>query len=355
MRHMQRQLKILGCVALGVLALGVVPSRADQNQARAAPPAPAAKVLRIGLIGLDTSHVVAFTKLLNDASEPDHVPGARVVAAFRGGSPDIEASASRIDGFTTALRDTWQVEIVDSIDALVSRVDAVMLTSVDGRVHLAQARPVIAARKPLFVDKPMASSVAEAAEMFALARAAGTPIFSASSRRFADDVLALKQDTRAGDVLGASTFGPATLEPHHPDLFWYGVHAVETLYTLMGRGCQSVSRTHTEGTDVVVGRWSDGRIGVVRGVRTGKQTYGQTIFGSKDVVSTAPGALPPGAAGPRAGYYGLLRLAVEFFRTGVPPISAEETLETLAFMEAADISKTRNSASVALADVLPVR
>ncbi len=226
-----------------------------------------------------------------------------------------------------------------------------MLTSVDGRVHLEQARPVIAAKKPLFIDKPMAASTKDGAEIVRLAQAAGVPVYSASSRRYVEEVQLLK-DPAAGAVLGAVTYGPAAIEPHHPDLFWYGIHAVETLYELMGPGCVSVSRTHTAGTDVVVGTWGDGRIGTVRGVRSGKSsTYGQTIFGEKAVLGTTSEMPLPGGAKRRAGYYGLLVRVMEFFHTGKAPASPEETVETLAFMEAADISKARNGAVVQLSEV----
>lgn len=306
--------------------------------------------LRVGLIGLDTSHVVAFTQLLNDPAHPDHVPGARVVAAFKGGSPDVEASATRVDGFTATLRDKWQIEIVPTIEALLPKVDVVMLTSVDGRVHLAQARPVIAAKKPLFIDKPMAGSYADAAEIVRLAAAAGTPVFSASSRRYTEDVQDLVNDAKVGKVLGAMTFGPATLEPHHPDLFWYGVHAVEALYTIMGPGCVKVTRTHTAGTDVVTGEWADGRIGTVRGLRDGKTGYGQIAYGTEGIVITTPESAAA-VRKPRVGYYGLLVRAIDFFKTGTPPVAPAETLETLAFMAAADLSKARGGAPVALTEV----
>ena len=306
--------------------------------------------IRVGLIGLDTSHAVAFTQLLNDASRADHVPGARVVAAFKGGSPDIESSATRIDKFTDELRDAWKIELVGSIEELVQRVDAVMLTSVDGRVHLAQARPVIAARKPLFVDKPFTASVRDAMELAALARQRGTPLFSSSSLRFTDDVQAIERDPRVAEVRGAMTWGPATLEPHHPDLFWYGIHAVEMLYTFMGPGCERVTRTHTPDADVVVGQWKDGRVGVFRGTRNGPTSYGQVVFGPKTVL-TAPdyaGGAPP----KRSGYYGLIKEVVEFFRTGTSPVPVEETVEIMAFMEAADVSKSRGGAPATLAEVM---
>lgn len=345
---------MMGALLLGAIATATTPALADERSlVPATTQAASGKVLRVGLIGLDTSHVTAFTAMLNDPAHPDHVPGARVVAAFKGGSPDVEASATRVDKFTAELRDKWKIEIVDSIEALLPKVDVVMLESVDARVHLAQARPVIAAKKPLFIDKPMAASTKDGAEIIRLAKAAGVPVFSASSRRYVEDVLMLQTDPKVGAILGATTYGPATIEPHHPDLFWYGVHAVETLYQLMGPGCVSVSRTHTAGTDVVVGTWADGRVGVVRGVRSGKYgTYGHTVFGEKDVVSaTSEMALPNGAKR-RAGYYGLVKRAVEFFQTGVAPVSPEETLETLAFMEAADLSKARNGAAVKLSELL---
>src|SRR5205085_7683580 len=87
----------------------------------------AADDLRLGIIGLDTSHVVAFTKILNDPQDPNHVPGAKVTVAFKGGSPDIESSASRVDGYTQELRDRLHVRLADSIGGPCRQVDAVMV------------------------------------------------------------------------------------------------------------------------------------------------------------------------------------------------------------------------------------
>ena len=335
-------------LAIAILLPATRRLAAQPPQATAQAPA---GTIRIGLIGLDTSHVVAFTQLLNDASRPDHVPGARVVAAYKGGSPDVVASATRIEKFTAELRDSWKIDLVDSIDELVRRVDAVMIESVDARVHLAQAKPVIAAKKPLFVDKPFTASTRDAIELARLARQNGTPIFSSSSLRFNEGVQAIKRDPRAADVLGAIAWGPATLEPHHPDLFWYGIHTVETLYTFMGPGCERVTRTYTPDADVVTGVWKDGRIGVIRGIRAGASSYGQVVFGRKAVVSTPP-ADASGAAERRSSYYGLVSEVVQFFRTGTPPVPIEETIEIMAFMEAADVSKGRSGAPVAIAEVM---
>lgn len=329
----RRTLLSLMGIALGVFAdLGMIYGQA--------PDAP----LKLGIIGLDTSHATAFTQLLNDPSRPGHVPGARVVAAFKGGSPDVESSAGRIDKFTAELRDKWKVELVDSIEELCRKVDAVLLLSVDGRTHLNQVRPVFAARKRVFIDKPFTASVKDAREIIRLARASGAPFFSSSSLRYAPDIQAFRTNAGLGGILGAFTYSPAPTEPHHPDLFWYGIHGVEMLYTLMGPGCEAVTRVHTNGADVVVGRWKDGRTGTFLGVREGASPYGAVVFGRKAVSATAPPL--------KADYRGLLVEIVKFFQTGVPPVPPEETLEIMAFMEAADLSKARQGAAVSLTDVM---
>jgi hypothetical protein len=297
--------------------------------------------LRLGMIGLDTSHVTAFTSLLNDAKNKDHVPGARVVAAFKGGSADIESSASRVEGYTTQLRDKWGVKIVPTIEELCQQVDAVLLESVDGRPHLEQARPVIKARKPLFIDKPIAGSLRDAIEIYRLAKEANVPVFSSSSYRFYESIVELKK-TDVGEIRSVISYGPAHLEPHHPDLFWYGVHPTEALYTIMGTGCESVSRTTTKETIVVTGTWSGGRVGTLHGL-TGKVTPSKVIvFGSKSAAEQKGGG----------NYAPLVREIVKFFQTGIAPVPPEETVELFAFMEAADESKRQDGKPVKISDVM---
>lgn len=299
--------------------------------------------LKIGIIGTDTSHVPAFTKLLNDKNDPNHIPGARVVAAFKGGSPDVESSRTRVDRFAEEIQQKYGVELVNSIEELCQKVDAVLLESVDGRPHLNQVRPVLKAGKRVFIDKPFAASYADAREIVRLARAANVPFFSSSSLRYAVDVQAIRNSDKHGGITGAFAYGPENFEPHHPDLFWYGIHAVETLYTLMGPGCESVTRVKSEGGDTVTGKWKDGRLGTMRGITQGKQDYGAVAFGMKATLQTP---LPM-----RADYRPMLVEIVKFFQTGVPPIQPEETLEIMAFMEAADLSKARGGVPVLLKEV----
>lgn len=298
--------------------------------------------LKAGIIGLDTSHVEAFTKLLNNPKNKGDLAGVRVVAAFPGGSQDIPSSRDRLEGYTKKLRDDFNVEIVDSIDALLGKVDVVLLESVDGRPHLKQAMPVLKARKPLFIDKPIAGSLADAVKIFDLAKQYDAPVFSSSSTRFSAGIRSMRDDPKFGPVLGCDVYGPCVLEPHHPDLFWYGVHGVEELFTIMGTGCESVARTHAKDTDVVVGTWKDGRIGTFRGIRP-YSGFGGMVFGPNQKVAPI---------GKFDAYQPLVVEICKFFKTRKPPVSADETLEIFAFMEAADVSKQQGGAPVSLAGVL---
>src|SRR5205809_1243133 len=229
--------------------------------------------LRLGIIGTDTSHVTAFAKTLNDPNAADHVSGARIVAAYKGGSLDIESSRNRIDRFTTELKDKWAVKMVDSITGLCSLVDGILLSSVDGRIHLEQMRMAVACNKPIFIDKPLASTLADARAIAKVAKDAGVPWFSSSSLRFG-----AVQKMRGAKLEGATTWGPGPLEEHHQlDLSWYAVHPIEMLYTIMGTGCEEVTRMSTPDADVIVGRWKGGRIGTVRALRP-YATYGAVVF-----------------------------------------------------------------------------
>jgi len=297
--------------------------------------------LRVGIIGLDTSHAPALTRLLNESAQTGESAGIRVVAAYPGGSSDMPISRDRLAGFTHEVRELG-VEIVDSIDALLQRVDAVMLESVDGRPHLEQIKPVLAARKPVFVDKPVAGSLAEAVTLFELAHEACVPCFSSSSLRFSPGIWQMRDHPEVGEVLGCDAYGPCPLEPHHPDLFWYGMHGIEALFTIMGTGCQTVSRVQTAGADLVAGVWNGDRIGSFRGIRNGVSDYGAVVFGSKGIR----------ASGSYAGYQPLAIEIARFFRTGRAPVSAAETLEIYAFMEAADASKRSGGLAVGVMETL---
>jgi predicted dehydrogenase len=297
-----------------------------------------AKDLKLGIIGLDTSHATAFTKILNDPDSPKHVKGAKVVGAFKGGSPDIPTSWDRVDRYTKTLVEDYGIKLYPNIEELCKKVDAILLLSVDGRPHLKQAQPVIKAGLPMFIDKPVAGSLKDTVAIFDLAKKHKVPMFTSSSLRFAKSTLAVREGS-IGKVTHCETHSPSPLEPHHPDLFWYGIHGVESLFTVMGSECVSVERGNTEdGKIKVEGKWTGKRTGVFR---EGKG-YGGKAIGTKGVSDV----------GKFDGYAPMVQEILTFFKTGKPPVTPEESIAIYAFMEAADESKRRNGKEVFLKEVL---
>ena len=302
-----------------------------------------AQNIRAGIIGLDTSHAIAFTKLLNAKTpQPPELMGVRVVAAYPQGSKDIESSTKRVPELTQQVKDQG-VEIVSSISDLLDKVDVVFLESNDGRPHLEQVLPCLEAGKPTFIDKPIAGSLADAIRIFNAAAKTHTPIFSSSSLRFGKNTQAVRQGS-IGKVITADTRSPASLEPTHPDLFWYGIHGVESLFTTMGTGCLSVKRgTTDDGKIQVTGTWDGNRTGIFRESSDTRKGYAGTATNAEGKSADVGGF---------DGYQPLLNQIIHFFRTGIAPVTPEETLEIYAFMEAADESKRRNGAEVSLAEVM---
>ncbi|MEQ1827657.1 MAG: Gfo/Idh/MocA family oxidoreductase [Pirellula sp.] len=333
MRHLPFRFVIL------IVSLAVSHVHAQQ-----APSSPNSGVLRIGMIGLDTSHAPAFAKLWNSEKAEGLLAKQQIVAAFPGGSPDIESSISRVPNYTKELA-SLGVKMVDSVDELVSQVDAVIIHSLDGRKHLEQAIPALRARKPLFIDKPLAGSLTDAVLIDMVAKKFEGKWFSSSSLRFSPGIWKYRSDAKLrSDIHGAMSWSPCSLESTHPDLFWYGIHGVESLYTVMGTGCQSVSRTTSPGTDVVVGHWSGGRFGIYRGNRDQikSEAYGLVVFGANNEE----------IGGKYEGYAPLVAEVAKFFDGAPVPVAAQETIEMFAFMEAADESKRKGGAPIKLSEVL---
>jgi len=318
------------CVLVAALAAASAALAAE-------PPAWATRDLRAGIIGTDTSHVPAFTAALR--SHPEW--RVKVVAAFKGGSPDVPASADRVEKFAATIQEKYGVEIVGSIEELLPKVDAVLLESVDGRPHLAQAAPVLKAGKRLFIDKPLAASLDDARRIVQLSKETGTPFFSSSSSRFHPDIPRLRDNPGVGKVSRVQGSSPLSKLAFHPDLFFYGIHGVEALYAVMGRGCVSVSRKAGADADVTTGKWKDGRVGVYYGPLKGEKPPMIRIWGEQ-------GTAEPAGQG---GYDGLVRAIAEFFHTGRPPVDPAETIEIFEFMTAAQLSNERGGAEVPLEEL----
>lgn len=294
--------------------------------------------VKIGIIGLDTSHSIAFTKFINGDDKKEEYNDFIIVAAYPYGSKTIKSSYDRIPVNSDQMKEMG-VEIVATIAELLEKVDCVLLETNDGNLHLEQANEVFKAGKTVFIDKPLGATLAQAIAIYQLAREYNVPLFSSSTLRYVPQTQKLRNGD-FGKVLGADCYSPATREKTHPDFGWYGIHGVEMLFTVMDTGCVSVNRISAEGTDVVTGLWDDGRIGTFRGIRTGKGIYGGSAFTENGVVD----------AGTYEGYEVLLTEILKFFRTGIAPVSEEETLEIFTFMEASNESKREGGRIILLED-----
>ncbi len=286
-----------------------------------------AQTVRVGIIGLDTSHSVAFTSQINDPQSTDpRIMKYEVVAAYPYGTRTIPSATDRIPIFVQEIQ-RYGVRIVDSIAELLSCVDCVLLETNDGNLHLEQAAEVFASGRKIYIDKPLGATLAQAIALYELAERYGIRFFSSSAVRFSEENVKIRSGAY-GKVSGADCYSPHVPEPSHPDFGYYGLHGVEELYTVMGTGCKSVSRVHTETGDVVVGRWDDGRIGTFRAIVEGPYAYGGTAYIGEKAVPT----------GGYTGYSCLVDAILDFFETGEPPVGKEETLELFTFMKASNMS-----------------
>ena len=297
--------------------------------------------IKLGIIGLD-AHAVPWTKIIHNPQTKPPVSEMRVVAAYPSFSPDVPFSKDNIEKNIAVMREQG-VEITGSIEEMLPKVDAVLLLSIDGRPHLQHARPVFKTRKPLFVDKPVASSLADIVRLFAEAEASGTPCFSNSSLRYSPGIADMRKDPKLGRVIGCDAYSnAASILPGHPDLFYYAIHGCEILFTVMGPGCKTVTRVKSPTADLAVGVWEDGRLGTLRGIQQGRTGFGGTVFGEKGIAPV----------GKFEGYEPLLVEIAKFIRTGKPPMSAAHNLEIYAFLEAADESLRQGGRPISLADTI---
>ncbi len=299
------------------------------------------KPFRLGIIGTTTSHVPAFIGIINHPEREGIYRQFEIVAAYAGGMPDNPASWDRVEEYKKGALEKGVV-FYPSIEEMLPQVDGILLESVDGRCHLEQAKPVIAAGKPLFIDKPMTACLADAVVIFRLAEEKGVAVFSSSSLRFSSGFQSMRTNPSVGPVLGAAAWGPSSRNPSNPGFFWYGIHGVETLFTIMGQGCEEVACVGSDDYDLASGIWSDGRIGTFRGSRGGKGGYGATVYGAQGAAD----------AGKYEGYKPLAEAICRFFSENKPPVEPRETLEILAFMEAAEESLALDGKSVRIAETM---
>lgn len=333
-----------------LLFFGTVSLNHAQENAAEKPP------VKIGVLGLDNYQAVAYAQLFNSPKATGDLLGVQVVAAYPIGSDDIAESRTSLPKWKEQIG-KFGVELVDSVDELLKRCDAVMIMSLDGRHHLKQVEPVLRAKKPVYIGRPLAGSLDDAIAIFKLAEETKTPCWSSSQHRFSPGFSGMKNHAEVGRVLGCDVYGGGKDSDETPGFIWSSLHSIETLYAIMGSGVVSVACTSTPTAEQFTCVWSDGRVGTYRGIKEGAVKYSATVFGDKGVsVAGVYGhGVPVKGVVPTTdeymGYKGNAIEMAKFYKGGPTPVSAAETLEIFKLLKAAEMSKAASGKVVQLADV----
>lgn len=331
-------------------------------------PVSGAEPFRIGLLGIDNFGSVAYTEFFNKPHPDEVFAGARVVAAYPIGCPDYPDSDNLVAMWKKQLLEMYQnpqdpkdkvppIEMLGSVEELLKKCDGVMIFSMDGRLHLAQATAVLKAGKPLFISRPLASSAEDAVAIFKVAAETKTRCWASSQHRYSTGFSGMRNHPEVGKVIGCDVYGGYSLTAPEADKFTRPLHSIETMYAIMGPGVVSVTCTSTPTAESITAVWKDGRVGTYRGIKEGAVKYSATVFGDKG-VSTAGiygHGLPVNGVVPTSdkyvGYEGLAIEMAKFFKGGPIPVSPTETLEIFSLMQAAEESKAQNGTPVRLKDL----
>ena len=298
--------------------------------------------IKVGIIGLDTSHAIAFTKIINEEKSPE-VEGVRVVAAYQWGSKDIVSSTNRYPKYIAQMKEMG-VTIVPTSGELIDGSDVVLLETNDGREHLWQAEKVFKAGKPVFIDKPLAHNLRDALAIYELGRKYNAKYFSSSALRYGT-VVQNARNGKYGKIRTVALTSPDPLEEQgtHNYYSWYGIHGFEPFVAVMGTGAEKVSTFRTDEGDVVNVQFRDGRLAQLHLFRSA-WSYTGYVMPEKPEDPKNPIIVSDGYPG----YKPLLLDILKFTRTGVPPFPPEETLEIFKLMEAAEMSAKRGGMPVTL-------
>lgn len=293
--------------------------------------------LTIGMIGLDTSHCLEFTKLLNEPEHPFHVEGGKVAFAFPLYSEDMSISKDRVQGYTETLRDELSVKITNSIADTAEASEAILLTAVDGRKHLDLFKQLIPYKLPVFIDKPLALSVKDAEELYSLAEEHNIPVMSSSSLRYADSFREVIKNQKE-EIDAIYVHGPLPMQPLMPGYFWYGIHMIEMVIAAMGAEANNVTVKTSNDHETVIVEWEDGRHAIIRGEYEWHSRFGATLhtkngFHHVDITKDT-----------KPFYASLLEQVIHFFQTKESPVPKEETLEVITLIEM--INRKRNMEAV---------
>ncbi|KZZ86054.1 Gfo/Idh/MocA family protein [Bacillus sp. SJS] len=298
-------------------------------------------MLNIAMIGLDTSHAEIFTDLVMNPENPHFIERVLIKAAYPGGTGDFPLSINRVERYTSLLRDRYHIEMTETPEEAAGKCDAVWITSVDGRMHEELFRKICPYGIPVFIDKPFSVSSNSAKRIIDLAKKWNVPLMSSSSLRFGENLQTFLSAYK-GRIDHAECIGPLTFEMTQPGYFWYGIHLAEMLFSILGKGCESVQAAVRDEMEMVMCEWSGGRTGTLFGMKTEQADF-EAVITMKDSEKHL------NLSRTQKPYYAsLLDQVVNFSKTGRPVPENEETLEIIHFIEAVNLSRNRGGEKVVI-------
>lgn len=289
--------------------------------------------IKIGLIGLDTSHCEAFTQVFNDSSYAHHIPGARVVVACPGVSTDYPPSVQRSVCYIDKLKNSYKIPMVETPEEVASQCDLVMITSLDGRKHLEFVEKVAPFKKPTFVDKPFTTTSSDAERIVKLSKEGGFPLMSCSALRYMDGFRKGLETQEHGALKGMHVFGTMILDDFMPGWFFYGVHWVEMVVAAFGPDFKDIVVQSDEDQDHLLARWKTGAFATINGQRTAHRNWGVTFHFEKYFINVDL------QKDSRLIYCGMLEKVIQELAHGKMPVSYEEMLAVVRMMEVANKSR----------------
>jgi predicted dehydrogenase len=226
---------------------------------------------------------------------------------------------------------------VASMDELLGNVDGVMVLAVNGNKHLSLSLPSLLKGLPTYIDKPLTCDVNEAKQILSVAKKSGARCYSASSLRFAPELVEMDKSS-LGRIVAIDAFGPGELHALMPGLFFYGVHTIEMVDAIWGPGVKRVSAVHLEDRDLLDLDYHDGRYARLRLERKGSYDFGASVHGEKKLYQFKVDFTPV--------YTRLVQGMTRFFEGGPAPAALEHIVENIAVMQAGNESIQRDGAWV---------
>lgn len=273
----------------------------------------AGKCFRIGIIGAENSHAAAIAKAIN--VEHSH-PGFAVTHLW-GETETFAANTAKAGAIPMIVRDPAE---------MLGQVDGVMVDHRDGRYHVSAARPFVEAGLPVFVDKPLSTSLEEARTLLRLRRERGVAVTTLSALPYQSCIQGIRdQLATIGTVKGVHLNGPGDPQSPYGGIFFYGIHQVDVMVALFGTGACSVTATGEEGTFTGVVRYPGG-LTVTIGM-PGAKGFSLTAIGSA-------GSFHAPIAMDSQPYAATTALFTGMFASGTEPFDDARMLAPIAVLEA---------------------